>query len=240
MTHTTDPALVIGIAVFIAGFGLVHLVRRWGSMRTKVNLTAAISFTRAQRIMHWAVGFGCAALLVTGLPVYLAQFLVTPAVTTPFRFFYWGFQVSLWRTAHIYLALSVVLLVLVHSLWDTYRVKAAEKIVRVSRADFGEAWRRVRSFLGFSREGLIQPTRKYDFFHKAFHWTLIALGAFLLISGLVEWEAIQIQGVPVFVLLDRFNHAFMDGFLRTGHLVAAMLFAGMFSLHVYFSVLPQN
>jgi hypothetical protein len=42
------------------------------------------------------------------------------------------------------------------------------------------------------------------------------------------------------VLLDRINHTLMDGFIRTGHLVAAMLFAGLVALHVYFSILPQN
>jgi hypothetical protein len=41
-------------------------------------------------------------------------------------------------------------------------------------------------------------------------------------------------------LLDRINNTFMDGFLRTGHLVAAMLFAGLVALHIYFAVLPQN
>ena len=240
MTHNTDPVLVIGVAVFIASFSLVHLARRWRSMRTKVDLSEEEKFTRTQRVMHWTIAAGCAALLITGLPVYLAQFLLNPPVPTPVRLFYWGFQVSLWRTSHIYLALLVVLLVLLHSIWDTYRIKTFAKIMRVPRADFGEAWGRVRSFLGFSWGGLTRPTTKYDFFHKAFHWTLISLGVFLLISGLIEWEAVRIQGVPVFVLLDRINHAFMDGFLRTGHLVAAMLFAGMVALHTYFAVLPQN
>ena len=118
-------------------------------------------------------------------------------------------------------------------------VKASGKIVKVSGADLREAWDRARGFLGFA-EKEPQPLPKYDFFHKAFHWTLIALGAFLLISGLVEWDALKVQGIPVFVWLDRINHTFMDGFIRTGHLVAAMLFAGLVALHVYFSVLPQN
>jgi len=240
LTHTTNPTVIIGIAVVIASFSLVHLALRWRLMRTKVKLSEEVAFMRVQRMMHWAIGSGCAVLLITGLPVYLAQFSVTPPVPTPLQFFYWGLQVALWRTIHIYLALFVVLLVLVHSMWDVYRVKPSGKILRLSMADFGEAWGRVRSFLGYSREGPPQPATKYDFFHKSFHWTLIALGSFLLVSGLAEWEAVQIQGVPVFVLLDRFNNTFMDGFLRTGHLVAAMLFAGMVALHVYFAVLPQN
>jgi cytochrome b subunit of formate dehydrogenase len=240
LTHTTNPTLIIGIAVFIASFSVVHLALRWRLMRTKVSLSEEATFTRVQRIMHWAIGSGCAALFITGLPVYLAQFLVTPPVPTPLQFFYWGLQVALWRTVHIYLALLVVLAVLIHSLWDVYRVKSSQKILKLSRADFSEAWGRVRSFVGSSREGSSQPATKYDFFHKAFHWTLIALGAFLLISGLIEWEAVRINGVPVFVLLDRVNNTFMDGFLRTGHLVAAMLFAGLVALHVYFAILPQN
>jgi cytochrome b subunit of formate dehydrogenase len=121
-----------------------------------------------------------------------------------------------------------------------FKVGSSEKILKLSKADLGEAWRRARSFVGLSKEGPPQLTEKYDFFHKAFHWTLIALGAFLLISGLTEWEAVQIDGVPVFVLLDRINKSFMDGFLRTGHLVAAMLLAGMVALHIYFAILPQN
>ena len=240
MTHATDPSLVLGIAVSIASFSLVHLARRWRLMRTRVRLVEQVSFTRTQRAMHWTIGSVCAALFVSGLPIYLAQFLVSPPVPTPAQFFYWGFQVSLWRTFHIYLALLGVLLVVVHSLWDTYLIKGAERIVKVSRADFGEAWDRALTFLRSSSDSDSTPAKKYDFFHKAFHWTLIALGAFLLVSGLIEWQALQIQGVPVFVLLDRISHTFMDGFLRTGHLVAGMLFAGLVALHVYFSILPQN
>jgi cytochrome b subunit of formate dehydrogenase len=240
LTHTTNPTLILGIAALVASFALVHLARRWRSMRARVALPEEVSFTRVQRVMHWAIGLGCAALFVTGLPVYLAQFLVSPPVPTPLQFFYWGVQVALWRTSHIYLALLIVLLVAVHSVWDTYRVKAREQITRLSRAELGEAWRRARSFLGSSTKGVAHPATKYDFFHKAFHWTLIALGAFLLISGLLEWEAITILGVPAFVWLDRINSTFMDGFIRTGHLVAAMLFASLLALHTYFAVLPQN
>ncbi len=206
----------------------------------RFELSGEISFTRAQRLMHWTIGAGCAALFITGLPVYLAQFLVVPPVPTPLQLFYWGLQVVVWRNIHIYLALSIVLVVAVHSLWDTYRIKTSERMMRVSRADLAEAWDRARSFLGFSSDGHAQATKKYDFFHKALHWTLIVLGAFLLISGLAEWEAIQIQGIPLFVWLDRINNTFMDGFLRTGHLVAAMLFAGLLALHTYFAILPQN
>src|SRR6266850_1286914 len=187
MTHATDPTLVLGIAVFIAGFGLVHLARRWRLMRTRVRLVGRVTFTRTQRAMHWTIGLGCAVLFVTGLPIYLAQFMVSPPVPTPPQFFFWGFQVSLWRTFHIYLALLVVLLVVVHSLWDTYRIGGSERIVGVSRADLREAWDRARDFMGLSSETNSRPATKYDFFHKAFHWTLIALGAFLLISGLIEW-----------------------------------------------------
>jgi Ni,Fe-hydrogenase I cytochrome b subunit len=240
LTHTTNPTLIIGIAVFIAGFSLIHIARRWRHLRTKVNLSEEVTFSNVQRVMHWTIGPGCAALFLTGLPVYLAQFLVSPPVPTPLNFFYWGYQVVLWRTVHVYLALLVVAVVLVHSAWDTYRTKAHAKIMNLSRGDFREAWSRVQDFLGLSRQVSSQPTAKYDFFHKAFHWTLIALGAFLLFSGLTEWEAVQIGGVPLFVLLDRVNNTFMDGFLRTGHLVAGMLFAGMVALHVYFAILPQN
>ena len=240
MTHTTNPTLVLGIAAFVASFALVHLARRWRLMRTHVKLTDEISFTGMQRVMHWSIGFGCALLFVTGLPVYLAQFLVSPPVPTPLQFFYWGVQVATWRALHIYLALLIVLLVLVHSTWDTYRLKTHEQIASFSRVEMGEAWKRVRDFLGLSNEVTPKPAAKYDFFHKAFHWTLIGLGAFLLVSGLIEWEAFQILGVPVFVWLDRINNTFMDGFIRTGHLVAAMLFAGLLALHTYFAVLPQN
>jgi cytochrome b subunit of formate dehydrogenase len=239
VTHTTNPTLVLGLAVFIAGFSLVHLARRWRLMSTRVTLADRVSFTRTQRAMHWTIGLGAAALFVSGLPIYLSQFSVYPPVPTPLQFFYWGFQVSLWRAFHIYLALLVAFLVAVHSVMDTYRVRRPENILRVSGADLREAWDRLRSFMG-AGERDPRPETKYDFFHKAFHWALIALGAFLLVSGLLEWEALKIQGVPVFVLLDRFSNAFMDGFIRTGHLVAAMLFAGLAALHVYFSVLPQN
>jgi cytochrome b subunit of formate dehydrogenase len=240
LTHTTNPTLILGIAVLVAGFGLVHLARRWRQLRTKVGLSEEMTFTRMQRVMHWTIGAGCAALFMTGLPVYLAQFLATPPVPTPLQFFYWGTQVAVWRTVHIYLALSVVAAVVVHAVWDTDVVKASAKIMGASRRDFSEALLRARSFLGSSRRASNKPTPKYDFFQKAFHWTLIALGAFLLVSGLAEWEAVQIQGVPVFVLLDRANPALIDGFLRPGHLVASMVFGGLMALHVYFAILPQN
>lgn len=240
MTHMTDPAVILGIAVVIAGFSLVHVALRWRTLRAKLNLSDEVSFTRVQRFMHWSIGLGCAALLVTGLPVYLAQFLVTPAVPTPIYFYYWGVEVIVWRTFHIYLALLVVLLVVLHALWDVFRVRASSRIMRVSGGDLGEARMRAREFVGRSGPESSQPRAKYDFFQKAFHWSLIALGAFLLVSGLLEWEALRINGVPLFVLLDRVNNAFMDGFMRTGHLVAAMLFSGLFALHVYFSLLPQN
>src|ERR1700731_417935 len=128
LTHTTDPTLVLGIAALVASFGLVHFARRWRSIRARVNLSEGASFSRVQKVMHWSIGLGCAVLFVTGLPIYLSQFLVSPPVPTPLNFFYWGVQVASWRTFHIYLALFVVLLVLAHSVWDTYGVKAHEHI----------------------------------------------------------------------------------------------------------------
>jgi hypothetical protein len=185
LTHTTNPTIIVGIAFVVASFSLVHLARRWRLMRAKGIVSDEVSFTRAQRILHWTIGLGCAALLFTGLPVYLAQFLVNPPVPTPLSFFYWDVRVAVWRTYHIYLALMVVSLVLVHALWDVYRIRGSEKIMRLTKADFTGAWTKSRNFLGLSKEEPSQPMTKYDFFHKAFHWALIALGAFLLISGLV-------------------------------------------------------
>ncbi len=240
MTHTTNPVLVLGVVAIIGTWGLVHLARRYGMMRVRVVPSEDISFTSAQRILHWTIGIGSAALFVTGLPIYLAQFLVSPSVPTPLLFSYWGFDVFVWRTTHIYLALIVVSLVVVHALWDVYRMKAFGRM-RISGDDLREARARARDFLGFARgTEHRQPTTKYDFFHKAFHWTLLAIGAYLLVSGLLMWEALTWQGVPLFVWLDRFNHTFMDGFMRTGHLVAAMVFAGLVLVHFYFAVLPQN
>ena len=61
-----------------------------------------------------------------------------------------------------------------------------------------------------------------------------------MISGLLTWEAITWQGIPLFVWLDRINHPFLDSFMRTGHLVAAMFVFGLALSHVYFAMLPQN
>ena len=240
MTHETNSTLVLGIVVVVSSLALVHLARRYPLMRARVVLSEGVSFTVTQRTMHWVIGVGSALLFFTGLPVYLAQFLVTPSVATPLFFYYWGFQVFVWRTFHIYLALALVCVVAVHALWDSYRMKALRRM-KMSRADFTEQWSRARNFFGFSsRQGYHQPTTKYDVFQKAFHWTLLALGAFLLISGLLMWEALTWHGVPLFIVLDRWNNWFMDSFMRTGHLVAAMLFAGMVVLHTYFALLPQN
>jgi len=240
VTHETNSTLVLGIVVVVSSLALVHLARRYPLMRARVVLSESVSFTVTQRTMHWAIGVGSALLFFTGLPVYLAQFLVTPSVPTPLFFFYWGFQVSVWRTSHIYLALALVCVVVVHALWDSLRMKAFGRM-KISRADFAEGWARARNFLGFSSgKGYPQPTTRYDSFQRAFHWSLLALGGFLLVSGLLMWEALTWQGVPLFVVLDRWNGWFMDTFMRTGHLVAAMLFAGLVVLHTYFALLPQN
>ncbi len=240
MTHETNPTLVLGIVAVISSLALVHLARRHPLMRTRVVLSEAVSFTVAQRTMHWVIGVGSALLFFTGLPVYLAQFLYAVPVPTPLLFYYWGFQVFLWRTFHIYLALALVCVVAAHALWDTYRMKAFGRM-KMSWTDFTEGWARARDFFGFSPgRGYRQPTTRYDAFQKAFHWTLLALGAFLLVSGLLMWEALTWHGIPLFVLLDRWNNWFMDSFMRTGHLVGAMVFAGMLVLHTYFSLLPQN
>ena len=108
----------------------------------------------------------------------------------------------------------VVGLVAVHSSWDAYHLKATAKM-RITKKDLREAIARGRNFLGMSRE-YYPPGAKYDFFQKMFHWGLIILGSFLLLSGLLTWEAITWQGVPLFVWLDRINHPFMDSFMRTG------------------------
>ena len=238
MTHTTDPTVILGIVAVIASFSLLHLARRYRLTRSKLIPSQDISFMAFQRAMHWTIGGCSAALFVSGLPIYLSQFMVNPPVQTPLLFYYWGFQVLVWRTFHIYLALVVVLLVVVHALWDVYRLKAFGRM-KVSKIEAVEAWSRVRNFLGLSKP-YRQPTARYDMFQKAFHWTLLGLGAFLLISGLLMWPALTWQGVPLFIWLDRFNHTLMDGFMRTGHLVASMVFAGLLVLHVYFALLPQN
>jgi hypothetical protein len=111
----------------------------------------------------------------------------------------------------------------------------------ISRDDVEAARLRAKEFLAFSSRGpYSQPTTRYDPFQRIFHWTLLALGAFLLASGLLMWEALTWRGVPLYVWVDRWNHTFMDDFMRTGHLVAAMAFAGLLVLHAYFAVLPQN
>lgn len=238
MTHTTNPTLILGI-VAVFGIGvIIHFARRYSLMRTKFAPSEEISFGRLQRLIHWGIGLGVAGLIITGLPVYLSQFLVNPPVPTPLRFFYWGLQVASWRAIHIGLALLVVGLVSSHAVWDVYHMKATTKM-RIGGKDLREAIVRSRNFLGLSRDYL-PPGSKYDFFQKMFHWSLIILGAFLLLSGLLTWEAITWQGIPLFIWLDRINHPFMDSFIRTGHLVATMLVFGLVVLHSYFALLPQN
>ncbi len=239
MTHNTDPTVVLGIVALVGSFSLVHLARRYPTTRNRFVPSGDSSFTLVQRALHWTIGIGSGALFFTGLPVYLAQFLVSPPVPTPIHFSYWGLQVLQWRDAHIYLALAIVAFVSVHALWDTVRLGRLGSL-SVSRVDAREAWNRSLQFLGVRGGPYKQPTARYDLFHKAYHWTLLALGGFLLVSGLLEWEALTWQGVPLFVLLDRWNHVFIDDFMRTGHLVAAMLFAGLVVIHIYFAILPQN
>ena len=238
MTHTTNPTLILGIAALFGAGAIIHLARRYRLMRTTFTPSEEISFDRPQRFLHWAIGLGVAGLIITGLPVYLSQFLVSPPVPPPLQFFYWGLQVATWRIIHIDLALLVVGSVSVHALWDAYHLRTMRKI-RVTSRDLREAVVRSKNFFGLTRDYL-PPGSKYDFFQKMFHWSLIFLGAFLLVSGLLTWEAITWQGVPLFVWLDRINHQFMDSFIRTGHLVAAMLASGLVLLHVYFAILPQN
>ena len=238
MTHTTNPILVLGIVVLFGFAAVIHLARRYRLLGKTFNPSEEISFDKLQRVLHWAIGLGVLGLIITGLPVYLAQFLVNPPTPNRFQFVYWGMIVLDWRTIHIDLAFLVVGLVAVHASWDAYHLKATAKM-RITRRDIREAIARGRDFLGVGR-GYYPPGAKYDFFQKMFHWGLIILGPFLLLSGLLTWEAITWQGVPLFVWLDRINHPFMDSFMRTGHLVAAMLVFGLAFLHTYFAILPQN
>jgi Ni,Fe-hydrogenase I cytochrome b subunit len=241
VTHTTNPTLILGIVAVFGIAAAVHLVRRHDTLKTKTAVSADLSFDRVQRLLHWSIGLGAAALFVTGLPIYLSQFLVSPPVPTPLNFFYWGVVVSVWRNTHIYLALLVTALVVLHASWDVIHLRRTVK-VSLTRQDFRDTVTRAKDFFVSPRDGT-GPTRipaKYDPLQKAFHWSLVVLGAFLLVSGLLEWEQIKWQGIPLFVWLDRWNGLFMDGFMRTGHLVAAMLFAGLAVLHVYFALLPQN
>lgn len=238
VTHTANPTLMLGIAAVFGVGAVIHLARRSRLMHTTFVPSEEISFDRLQRFLHWAIGLGVAGLVITGLPVYLSQFLVNPPTPNRFQFVYWGMLVLSWRSFHIDLALLVVGLVAVHATWDAYNLKTIAKI-QVTRKDVREAIVRGRNFFGLTREYL-PPGSKYDFFQKMFHWTLIILGAFLLLSGLLTWEAITWQGIPLFVWLDRINHPFMDSFIRTGHLVAAMLVFGLVVLHTYFALLPQN
>ncbi|MDA4127598.1 MAG: cytochrome b/b6 domain-containing protein [Thaumarchaeota archaeon] len=238
MTHTTNPSLILGIVLLFGVAAVVHIARRYRLMHATSAPSEEISFDKLQRTLHWAIGIGVVGLIITGLPVYLAQFLVNPPTPNRLQFVYWGMLVFNWRSIHIDLALLVVALVVVHASWDAYHLRTAAKI-RVTKRDFWEAIARSRNFLGLTREYL-PPGAKYDFFQKMFHWSLIILGAFLLASGLLTWEAITWQGIPLFVWLDRINHPFMDSFIRTGHLVAATLVFGLVGLHAYFALLPQN
>ena len=238
MTHTTNPILVLGIVVLFGFAAVIHLARRYRLLGKTFTPSEEISFDKLQRVLHWAIGLGVMGLIITGLPVYLAQFLVNPPTPIRFQFVYWGMIVLDWRTIHIDLAFLVVGLVVVHASWDAYHLKATAKM-RITKRDIREAIARGRDFLGVGR-GYAPPGAKYDFFQKMFHWGLIILGSFLLLSGLLTWEAITWQGVPLFVWLDRINHPFMDSFMRTGHLVAAMLVFGLVLLHTYFAILPQN
>ena len=239
MTHETNSGLVLGMVVVMSSLAIVHLARRYPLMRTRSSATGELSFTRTQKTMHWVIGAGSAILLLTGLPVYLAQFLVIPSVPTPLNFYYWGLQVFVWRTFHIYLALALTAVVAAHALWDTLRLRALGRMT-VARADLTEAGAKARSFFGLTEDAKRAQVSRYDPFQKVFHWSLLVLGAFLVVSGLLMWEALKWNGVPLFIVLDRWNNTFMDGFMRTGHLVAAMLFAGLVVLHTYFALLPQN
>jgi cytochrome b subunit of formate dehydrogenase len=244
VTHTTNSTLVLGIVVVISSLALVHIARRYPALVRMGSAAREVTpFTRIQKTMHWVIGAGSAILFFTGLPVYLAQFLVIPSVPTPLNFYYWGFQVLVWRTFHIYLALAITVVVVAHALWDTFRMGAFGRMA-IGRADLKEAGEKARSFfflfIGLPDDKRPVETSRYDPFQKVFHWSLLVLGAFLLVSGLLMWEALKWNSVPLFVVLDRWNGAFMDGFMRTGHLVAAMLFAGLVVLHTYFALLPQN
>ena len=238
MTHTTNPSLILGIVVLFGVGTIIHLARRYRLARTTFTPVEGISFDKLQRILHWAIGVGVLGLVITGLPVYLSQFLVNPPTPNRLQFVYWGMLVFDWRTTHIGLAFLVVCMVVLHASWDAYHLKTTARM-RITKKDIREAIGRSRNFFWLAREYL-PPGSKYDFFQKMFHWSLIILGAFLLISGLLTWEAITWQGIPLFVWLDRINHPFMDSFMRTGHLVAAMLVFGLALLHVYFAMLPQN
>lgn len=131
-------------------------------MRTKVVPSEEIDFDSVQRSLHWGLAIGITGLLISGLPIYLAQFLVYPPVPTPLTFVYWGLLVAAWRTLHIYLALTLVGLVAFHAFWDAYHLNGMGRL-KPSIIDLNEAMSRARNFFGFS-SGYDQPTARYDFF----------------------------------------------------------------------------
>ncbi len=146
-------------------------------MRAKAVTSEGASFDRVQRILHWSIGVDVAGLIVTGLPVYLSEFLVNPPTVFRFQFVYWGVVVWDWRVIHIDFGLLLVALIALHASWDAYHLKRGATL-RTTWKDLHEITARARNFLGKDREYFASAPPKYDALQKAFHWSLIILGHF--------------------------------------------------------------
>src|SRR5438552_15015866 len=191
MTHATNPSLILGIVVLFGVGAIIHLARRYRLARTTFTPVEGISFDKPQMILHWAIGVGVLGLVITGLPVYLSQFLVHPPTANRLQFVYWGMLVFDWRTTHSGLAFLVVCMVVLHASWDAYHLKATARM-RITKKDIREAIGRSRKFFWLAREYLPHGS-KYDFLQKMFIWSLIFLGYFIMILCLLFCDECHCQ-----------------------------------------------
>jgi len=222
------------VLVFAAAL-LVHFVRRSYHQPARVGGTpvevpgdSVKVFDLVERLIHWALFIVLGLLLVSGISIF------APGT---FNYILEAFGVAgttaaatqadlLWHTDMVWVLLG---LIIIHIVWDLAIARGwSYQVIR--KYDFTDMATRSKSFLGLGPK--VQPRHgKFDFFMKAFHWSLAGCLVILGISGIYLWNPYGLIG------------AMSPGFeydMRIVHDVFAFLLVGLIAMHIYFAVEPIN
>ena len=222
------------VLIFAAAL-LIHFVRRSyhqpervGGTPVEVPGDSVKVFDLVERLIHWSLFIVLGLLVVSGISIFIPG---------SFNYILEAFGVAgssqaaisaslLWHTDMVWLLLG---LIVIHIVWDLAVARGwSYQVIR--KYDFTDMGTRSKSFLGIGPK--VQPRHgKFDFFMKAFHWSLVGCLVILGITGIYLWNPYGLIG------------AMSPGFeydLRYIHDVFAFLLVGLIAMHIYFAVEPIN
>jgi len=237
LTSVTRLPLVYAeaiVLIFVAAL-LVHFVRRSYHQPARVGGTpvevpgdSVKVFDLVERLIHWSLFIVLGLLMVSGIAIFvpgsfnyvLEAFGVAGSSTTATA------SNLLWHTDMVWLLLG---LIVIHIVWDLVVARGwSYQVIR--KSDFSDMATRSKSFLGLGPK--VQPRHgKFDFFMKAFHWSLAGCLVILGITGIYLWNPYGLIG------------AMSPGFeytMREIHDIFAFLLVGLVAMHIYFAIEPIN